>query len=53
MVASYDEDGRFMGVTFVKGAFTVNTEIGAADVCVMWVDDQSAPLSEAINAELE
>ena len=53
LVASYDEDGRFVGIVFVPAAITVDPGTGTRNIQVFWIDEEARPLSEAADVELE
>jgi hypothetical protein len=53
MVAWYDEDGRFIGFSFVKTAdTTVTAQEGASEVLVTWIDSGFAPKDGAASAAI-
>ena len=51
-VASYDENGKFIGVEIIKAtAAEVDAAEGADKVSVIWLDNNAAPKAEAFNVE--
>ena len=54
LIASYDENGRFIGVQIVTSeAAGLEAADGAEDVKVMWVDESFVPESESISLGIE
>ena len=51
LAASYDKDGRFIGLSVITSdGGTAETEADAASVVLFWVDEDGAPLGRAADA---
>ncbi len=53
LVASFDDSGRFMGITIATTTATVSTAAGAGKVSIFWTDNTSAPLGAQEVIELD